>query len=43
VLCIGTAIPDGFARGGYDDDDADPDVTETEESDDLLELLLLDS
>ena len=43
MLCIGTAIPDGFARGGYDDDDADPDVTETEESDDLLELLLLDS
>jgi hypothetical protein len=42
-VCIGTATPDGFARGGYDDDDTDPTVIETEDSDDLLELLLLDS
>jgi hypothetical protein len=43
LLCIGTTIPEGFARGGYDDDDTDPAVIETEDSDDLLELLLLDS
>jgi hypothetical protein len=41
--CIGTTVPEGFARGGYDDDDTDPMVIETEDSDDLLERLLLDS
>jgi hypothetical protein len=42
VVCIGTAIPAGLARGGYDEDDTDPTVIETEDFDDLLELLLLD-
>jgi hypothetical protein len=40
VLCIGTTTPAGFAVGGYDDDDTDPTVIETDD-DDELELLLL--
>jgi hypothetical protein len=42
IVCIGAAIPAGLARGGYDEDDADRTVIETEDFDDLLELLLLD-
>jgi hypothetical protein len=38
----GPALPAGLACGGYDEDDDDPSVIETEDFDDLLELLLLD-
>jgi hypothetical protein len=41
ILCIGTAVPAGLARGGYDDDDNDPTVIETD--DDELDLLLLEN
>jgi hypothetical protein len=37
VRCIGATVPDGMARGGFDDDDRDPDVIEVDE----LDLLLL--
>ena len=40
LLCLGTTTPAGFAVGGYDEDDADPTVIETDD-DDELELLLL--
>ena len=43
ITCIGTTVPDGPSRGGYDDDDSDPDIIEDEDSNDLLELLLLES
>jgi hypothetical protein len=39
VRCIGAAVPDGLSRGGFDDDDTDPDVIE--DDDDELDLLLL--
>ena len=39
VSCIGSALPAGLVRGGYDDDDADPAVIEAD--DDELDLLLL--
>ena len=39
ILCVGTTAPAGFARGGYDDDDADPTVIETDDDDDLDQLL----
>jgi len=39
ILCIGTTTPAGFAVGGYDDDDTDPTVIESDDDDDL-ELLL---
>jgi len=42
VVCIGNALPVGLARGGYDENDSDPAVIETEDLDELLELLLLD-
>jgi hypothetical protein len=35
-LCIGAAPPQGFVRGGYDDDDDDPSVIETDEGDLVL-------
>ena len=38
VRCIGAAIPVGLTLGGYDDDDADPTVIESD--DDELDLLL---
>lgn len=38
ITCIGTAIPSGLSRGGYDDDDTEPDVIEVDDDD--LELLL---
>jgi hypothetical protein len=38
VTCIGSALPAGLVRGGYDDDDADPAVIEAD--DDELDLLL---
>jgi hypothetical protein len=39
IVCIGTTPPDGLVRGGFDDDDNDPSVIETD--DDELDLLLL--
>jgi hypothetical protein len=39
ILCTGTSLPAGLARGGYDEDDNDPLVIETD--DDELDLLLL--
>jgi hypothetical protein len=42
ITCIGSALPAGLVRRGYDENDADPQVIETEDFDDLLELLLLD-
>jgi hypothetical protein len=38
TLCIGATTPQGFAPGGYDDDDADPTVIESEEGDLVLGL-----
>jgi hypothetical protein len=38
ILCIGATPPQGFAPGGYDEDDGDPAVIETD--DDELELVL---
>jgi hypothetical protein len=35
ILCIGDSTPSGFAVGGYDEDDTDPNVIETDEDDDL--------
>lgn len=31
VRCIGAMLPPGFARGGYDEDDDDPGVIETDD------------
>jgi hypothetical protein len=42
VLCLGATAPDGLVSRGYDEDDANPDVIETDELDDLLELIVLD-
>ena len=39
-VCIGATVPAGFARGGYDDNDDDPAVIETDDSDDLVDLML---
>jgi hypothetical protein len=39
ILCIGATPPAGFELGGYDDDDGDPTVIETDE-DDELDLIL---
>jgi len=41
VLCIGTTPPAGLVTGGYDEDDTDPTVIETEDFDDLLDLIVL--
>jgi hypothetical protein len=41
VLCLGASTPDGVVPGGYDEDDTDPSVIETEDFDDLLELIPL--
>jgi hypothetical protein len=38
IRCIGAAPPPGFARGGYDEDDGDPGVIETDEADLELDL-----
>jgi len=40
-LCIGTTPPAGLVAGGYDEDDTDPAVSETEDFDDLLDLMVL--
>jgi hypothetical protein len=39
ITCIGATVPAGLSRGGFDDDDTDPDVIEVD--DDELDLLLL--
>lgn len=39
IRCIGATAPAGLSRGGFDDDDTDPDVIEVD--DDELDLLLL--
>jgi hypothetical protein len=41
VLCLGTTTPAGLVPGGYDEDDTDPAVIETEDFDDLLDLIVL--
>lgn len=41
IRCIGAAVPAGLARGGFDDDNTDPDVIEAD--DDEIDLLLLDA
>jgi hypothetical protein len=38
IRCIGAALPAGLTLGGYDDDDADPMVIESDN--DELDLLL---
>jgi len=40
IVCIGATIPEGLVTGGYDEDDSDPLVIETEDFDDLLDLIL---
>jgi len=40
VLCLGATVPPGLVVGGYDEDDSDPAVIETEDFDDLLDLIL---
>lgn len=42
VPCLGATTPPGFAPGGYDEDDGDPAGIETEDLDDLLDLVVLD-
>jgi hypothetical protein len=41
VLCLGPANPGGFVPGGYDEDDTDPTVIETDDFDELLDLIVL--
>lgn len=41
ILCLGPANPGGFVPGGYDEDDGDPAVIETDDFDDLLDLIVL--
>lgn len=41
LRCLGQAVPDGLSPRGYDEDDADPAVVETEDFDELLDLVLL--
>ncbi len=40
ILCLGATNPDGLVPGGYDEDDADPAVIETDDFDELLDLVL---
>ncbi len=40
VRCLGASIPGGFSVRGYDEDDADPAVIESEDFEDLLDLVL---
>jgi hypothetical protein len=40
VRCLGTAIPAGLSARGYDEDAADPAVVETEDFEELLDLVL---
>jgi hypothetical protein len=40
VHCIGATPPAGLERGGFDEDDGDPTVIESEDVDDLLDLIL---
>jgi len=40
-LCIGVTWPAELVAGGYDEDDTDPTVIETEDFDDLLDLIVL--
>ena len=43
IQCLGASLPPGRRLGGYDEDDADPAVITTEDSDDdELDLILLD-
>ena len=37
-LCIGATLPQGFARAGYDEDDGDPGVIESDEDDLALDI-----
>jgi hypothetical protein len=39
IVCLGTTTPAGLVPGGYDEDDTDPTVIETEDFDDLLDLI----
>lgn len=41
VLCLGPLNPAGFVAGGYDEDDGDPAVIETDDFDELLDLIVL--
>jgi hypothetical protein len=41
VLCLGPLNPAGFVVGGYDEDDGDPAVIETDDFDDLLDVIVL--
>lgn len=40
VQCLGPDLPAGLSPRGYDEDDADPAVIETEDFDELLDLVL---
>lgn len=40
VSCIGTSLPSGLVLTGYDEDDGDPSVIETEDLDELLDVIL---
>jgi len=42
IQCIGTTMPEGLSLGGYDEDDGNPSVIETDDDDDL-DLLLYGS
>jgi hypothetical protein len=41
VQCLGATLPDQMSARGYDDDDNDKTVIETEDFDDLLDLVVL--
>jgi hypothetical protein len=41
VRCLGSALPGGFSVRGYDENDGNPEVIETEDFEDLLDLVLL--
>jgi hypothetical protein len=43
IECLGATIPDGMSTRGYDEDDNDKTVIETEDFDDLLDLVVLSS
>lgn len=40
VRCLGSAIPGGFSLRGYDENDGNPSVIETEDFEELLDLVL---
>ena len=41
VRCLGETTPAGLVSGGYDEDDTNPAVIETEEFDELIDLIVL--